>query len=108
MENTSEYYSALTQCAERYSTMLWNYRDECNYWGWSQKPRREEVLTLAKFIITFNVGCIHKLPLMKMNRWLGYIQGQLISWGLTTVEDERNWTRPLFRHLDYGDEDEEI
>ncbi len=45
-----------------------------------------------------------RVPLMKMNRWLGYIQGRLISLGLTNVEYERNWTRPLFRPLDFPDE----
>lgn len=31
----------------------------------------------------------------KVNRWLGFIQGCLILNGLTTVEAERNFTRPL-------------
>lgn len=30
----------------------------------------------------------------KVNRWLGYIQGILISVGLVTIEDQRNFTRP--------------
>lgn len=32
----------------------------------------------------------------KYSRWLGYIQGCLISRGLTTVEEERDRTRPWF------------
>ena len=32
----------------------------------------------------------------KYSRWLGYIQGCLISRGITTVEKERNITRPWF------------
>lgn len=32
----------------------------------------------------------------KYSRWLGFIQGCLISQGWTTVEDERNITRPWF------------
>ena len=32
----------------------------------------------------------------KYSRWLGYIQGCLIMHGITTVEDERNRTRPWF------------
>lgn len=32
----------------------------------------------------------------KQNRWLGFIQYALISAGLTTVEAERNFTRPYF------------
>lgn len=30
----------------------------------------------------------------KVNRWLGYVQGVLITAGLLTVESERNFTRP--------------
>lgn len=33
----------------------------------------------------------------KANRWLGYVQGILIANGLTTVEVERNFTRPYFQ-----------
>jgi hypothetical protein len=41
-------------------------------------------------------------PLLKLNRWLGYIQGVLIESGITTVEAERDWTRPLFRPIDFA------
>jgi hypothetical protein len=33
----------------------------------------------------------------KANRWLGFIQGILISRGWTDVTTERNFTRPFFR-----------
>ena len=32
----------------------------------------------------------------KQHRWLGYIQGCLVCMGIITVEEERNFTRPLF------------
>lgn len=32
----------------------------------------------------------------KYSRWLGFIQGCIIMHGLTTVEEERNRTRPWF------------
>lgn len=32
----------------------------------------------------------------KYSRWLGYVQGCMIMHGLTTVEEERNRTRPWF------------
>jgi len=35
----------------------------------------------------------------KANRWLGFIQGCLISRGLTTVTEERDFTRPFFAAL---------
>jgi hypothetical protein len=57
---------------------------------------------LNNFLQEYIEGCNDKLPLMKLNRWLGYIQGVLISRGITTVTEERDWTRPLFKHLDFG------
>lgn len=36
-------------------------------------------------------------PVSKYSRWLGFIQGCLISQGFTTVERERNRTRPWFK-----------
>ena len=36
------------------------------------------------------------MPTDKYSRWLGFIQGCIIMHGLTTVEAERNRTRPWF------------
>lgn len=36
------------------------------------------------------------MPTDKYSRWLGFIQGCLIMHGFTTVEEERNRTRPWF------------
>lgn len=33
----------------------------------------------------------------KWMRWLGFVQGMLISHGLTTVREERDFTRPFFK-----------
>ena len=39
----------------------------------------------------------------KINRWLGYIQGILIANGITTVQEERDFTRPyLTKHRTGG------
>lgn len=35
----------------------------------------------------------------KQMRWLGFIQGVLIMNGLTTVTEERNFTRPFFKKV---------
>lgn len=76
------YYRALQLCADRYFHMA-------------------QDVNLRLFIIEFSEGILTKMPLMKLNRWLGYIQGVLITQGITTVQAERDWTRPLFRPLDY-------
>lgn len=73
-----DYYTSLEKCGLRYRQM-------------SDDPFIDEFLNKVR----------EKFPLMKLNRWLGYIQGTLIAQGKTTVEIERDWTRPLFRPLDF-------
>ena len=34
-----------------------------------------------------------------MHRWLGFIQGILIARGVTTVQQERDYGRPMFQRL---------
>lgn len=77
------YCDALLRCGQRYELM----------------SRGHEV---NGFVVEFVQGVQNKLPLMKLNRWLGYIQGTLIAAGRTTVTEERDWTRPLFRPIDFG------
>lgn len=99
-----EYCQALLKCGDRYREMLKQYIDDNDYWGWSQqKTTSTESRNLNSFLTEFIVGCNNRMPLMKLNRWLGYIQGSLIQWEVTTVQAERDWTRPLFRHLDFPD-----
>lgn len=35
----------------------------------------------------------------KQGRWVGYIQNTIITMGLTTVEEERNISRPMFHKV---------
>jgi len=49
----------------------------------------------------------NNLPIDKLSRWLGYIQGVLIERKLTTVQIERDFSRPLF-HKAYKNENIEI
>lgn len=44
---------------------------------------------------------LDEYPIEKLNRWIGYIQCYVINQGFTTVEAERDFTRPLFRPLDF-------
>lgn len=60
---------------------------------------------LVEFIDQFLEGCKNGLPERKLCRWLGFIQGVLIIKDVTGIEDERDWTRPLFRPLDFPDVD---
>lgn len=86
-----QYYISLAKCGNRYLQMFPLHLEDCS-------PADIE---LWKFIIEFRNGIEDQLPLMKLNRWLGYIQGLLIERGYTTVQEERDWTRPLFRPLDF-------
>ncbi len=99
------YYQALETCGNRYNEMLVTFISDNNYWGWQKsKTSYEEANKLWVFIEEFIQGCRDKLPLYKLNRWLGYIQGTMISWGITSVDEERDWTRPLFKPLDFPQE----
>lgn len=86
MPEVTPYHDALLKCAERYRDMM---------------MERERGSAVWKFNEEFMAGCRDGMPVPKLCRWLGYIQGVLIERGLTTVGAERDWTRPLFRPLDY-------
>lgn len=91
-----DYYEALYKCFMRYNKMLSEY---C-YW-----ESNSNNITLQSFILQCQLSAENKdVPLMKMNRWLGYIQGCLINSNITTIETERDWTRSLFRPLDFPEE----
>ena len=97
-----EYYSALYKCSDRYFHMIDGYIGDIMYRGWDKgNATLSQAEKLRDFIISLEQSIDNKLPLLKLNRWLGYIQGSLIQWEITTVEAERDWTRPLFRPLDF-------
>ena len=101
--HSSKYYYSLLRCGWRYRSLLETYIVDNDYWSWQEaRTSRDEAIKLKSFIQEFLDGCRDNLPLMKLNRWLGYIQGSLIQWRITSVEAERNWTRPLFKNLDFG------
>lgn len=91
------YYDALHACGLRYKVMVEEEKSV-----WMSENRIDKVIALGCFIEEFIHGCESGLPLNKLNRWLGYIQGMLIALEITTVQAERDWTRPLFRPLDYA------
>jgi hypothetical protein len=80
------YDAAILQCKIRYKQMV--YQKVGTFGGRGK---------LLAFLDEFVPG----MPLAKINRWLGYIQGVLIEKNVTTEEAEREWTRPLFRPLDF-------
>lgn len=86
-----DYYEALRECARRYHLMQFG----------AGIPDSDP---LRVFTAALDQGCRDRLPIPKLCRWLGYIQGVLIERGFTTVEIERDWTRPLFRPLDFPGE----
>lgn len=101
-----QYYIGLMICKERYLEMLYEPM------GLDPNDHRTRIVTaplklveLYRFIQSdFHLGIVDRLPLNKLNRWLGYIQGCLIWEGLTTVEAERDFTRPLFRPIDFKED----
>jgi hypothetical protein len=86
----SDYYLAIMKCQEKYLGLC--IQMEGRDFGFGPVSFKD----LVKFLDEFN----YEVPLMKLNRWLGYVQGVLIERGVTTVEIERDETRPLFKPLD--------
>jgi len=75
----SAYYDAILACVVRYREMA------------------EGMTDLLSFLDEFK----RDVPIVKLSRWLGYVQGVLIERGVTTVTIERDATRALFRPLDF-------
>jgi len=87
-----DYYDAILKCCNRYRSMM----DEASYWDGMNKYQK-----IYDFNNQLASECKEKkLSIMKLNRWLGYIQGQLIGMEETSVDDERDWTRSIFAPLD--------
>lgn len=82
---SQSYYDAL-------KVVLSHYRE-------MSKGHQEDELLV--FIEEFDQAIDDRLPLMKLNRWMGYLQGILIAHGHTTVQEERDFTRPYFHPLDF-------
>lgn len=95
MSKEEQYYEHLTTLGNRYKNIVENTRTRM----WYYTSEYDEIFDFIDN--TFLPGCEEKLPLMKLNRWIGYIQGVLIAKRLTTVEKERDFTRPMFRPLDF-------
>jgi hypothetical protein len=49
-----------------------------------------------KLLAEEGIKNIMKYPLDKLSRWLGFIQGYIIFSGQSTVEIERDFSRPIF------------
>lgn len=86
------YYHALGACLDRYRKMIADHRASHDHTVHQD---------LLDFIEEFDLAITKRYPLCKLNRWLGYIQGVLIERHVTTVTAERDWTRPLFRPIDF-------
>ncbi len=98
------YLNALTQCSERYWNMCRVGQDD-ELLKFVQEFRTALSLCEAHMMAGPNYNDLPPRPsLNKLNRWLGYIQGVLIERGRTTVQIERDWTRPLFKPLDYPEQ----
>lgn len=96
------YYNALSKCAERYYYMLDGILAARYEGAGIDFDESDPDAILDDFNCEFITAIGERKPLMKLNRWLGYIQGCLIERGYTTVEAERDFTRPLFQPLDFA------
>jgi hypothetical protein len=89
-EVEDKYYAGIIKHANRYKDML-------------IKSGKDEYDITSEFCDELILACRSKLPLCKLNRWLGYIQREVISLGLSSVSFERDITRSDFRPLDFNE-----
>ncbi|MDH2154174.1 hypothetical protein [Stenotrophomonas sp. GD03657] len=76
---------------DRYRQLLWPIRGNvCP----DKLPREFSPSHLEWMLETIQFGDDQSLT--KKHRWLGFVQAALIARGLTTVDDERDHTRPIF------------
>lgn len=83
-----ELRSATLLMFERYYKLLIDLSFESNI----DKCNSSSLLRLTKVAI----DKIDELPIDKLNRWLGFVQGVLVMNGIITVDGERDYSRPLF------------
>jgi hypothetical protein len=81
---------ASAEIFRRYLALL----DGCTHDPLEAHPR----LSIANlvWICEQGVAQAHVLPLDKISRWLGFVQGCLAMRGLSDVDVERDETRPIF------------
>lgn len=82
------------QWIEAYYEAILGFVEEYREWIQDEPAMAE----LASFMDEFS----KEVPLLKLDRWFGYVQGILIERGFTTVGAERDRTRSKFRALDFG------
>lgn len=95
MSDFNKLYEAHRILFERYMKICEEYRDESididethpHHLGW---------------MCASALGSLETFPVDKLSRWLGFIQGCLTMRGLITVQEERDFSRPLF-HAAYGE-----
>jgi hypothetical protein len=74
---------------KRYMTMMWNNQD------WGGRPHETDRTHLLWMCQTA-LDHASSWPTDKLSRWLGFVQGILIVYGITDVKAERDFSRPLF------------
>lgn len=86
---------------ERYAAMLEGVVDN------HPDPDRPTGLKNARWMCATALEQIDAFPVDKLSRWLGFVQGILTVEGITTVNAERDFSRPLF-HAAYAHEGQAI
>ena len=87
--------------AARYSALINDYKKGDAYDPLASNPRL--ALSNIDWMCRELMQSASSMPVDKMARWLGFIQACLAMRGLIEVDDERDFTRPLF-HSAYAAE----
>jgi|GEM_PF-4558486 len=62
----------------------------------SESPNDDQYTSYSHLIWMLNEIKTGEMQYGKSNRWLGFVQGIIIERGLTTINEERDFTRPFF------------
>lgn len=84
-----------TKLRDVHWALFTQYTIMCNVTYDEEDKKETSIANISWMCRTAAINC-QNWPIDKLSRWLGFIQACLVFHGLTTVEEERKVTRPLF------------
>lgn len=84
---------AVVALFSRYRAVIMDHRDEMK--GDIAECGSDHLIKLCDEVLANH----QRYPFDKLSRWMGFVQGVLASQGLISVEEERNYSRPLLHAI---------
>lgn len=57
---------------------------------------QKNTLQYVAWFASYAIARSREIPIDKLGRWVGFVQGAMVFSGLIDVDEERDCTRPLF------------